>query len=417
MAFWQKIGGWFGGSATNIQVGQQSALLPNGNPTGNTTAVTEDTILAIGTAFRCISIINNILGSTPIKVIQDLPDGTTKEVKNEIFELLQNRPNHVQTGQEFREALGLNLLLNGNAYARVFRTSRGKATNLWVIPSQDVTPVVLDGGDVVYQVDQTYLDNVAYTETLTQDEVLHIKMMGNGYMGLSPIQYGANCFDVASSQDTYVSNSFSSGGQPRGVIEYEGTLTPEQREQFHNNLGAKLDPTVASNSTGTLLLEAGFKWKSTQLSQADMQALASRQYQVEEVARWFGVPLALLGIGEHAGDRANNVEQAIRGWLMTDLTALLERFENAFTIKLLSPNERKQFRVKFDTAALLKHDLPTLMSFAKDGVQNGLMTVNEGRVLLNLPVVEGAEYNELRQQMQMVGLEANTEEATEDSTE
>ncbi|MEF1310679.1 phage portal protein [Vibrio mytili] len=411
MAFWSKWG-WFGGGATKINKGQQNNTLSNPN-SGTSTATTEDTVLAIGTAFRCITIINNILGSIPIKVFEKLPDGTTKEVENDIFELLQNKPNHVQTGQEFRETLGLNLMLHGNAYARVYRTPRGKATNLWVIPSQDVTPIVLEGGDVQYEVDQTYLDSVYNTETLNSSEVLHIKLMGNGYLGLSPIQYGSQAFDIASNQDKFTTKSFSQGGSPKGVVEFDGILTPEQRKTFHDNLGAKLDPAVASANSGTLLLEAGFKWKTTQLSQSDMQALSSRKYQVEEVARWFGVPLALLGIGEHAGDRATNVEQAIRGWLMTDLTALLERFENGFNIKLLSAGERKQFVVKFDTSALLKHDLSSLMSFVKEGVINGLISTNEGRVMLNLPIKEGSEYNELRQQMQMVGM---TDTQTGDDT-
>ena len=405
MAFWRTL---FKGATTDINVGEQVPLYYGKHDI----TVTEDTILALSTAYRCITVINNILGATPIKVLEVDSKGNEKEVRNYIYDLLQNRPNHIQTGQEFREALGLNLLLHGNAYARITRTARGKPTNLWILPSQDVTPIIKVGGDMVYKLDQTYLDNVSKVEEIPSTEILHIRLMGNGYTGLSPIEYGSNTFGIANSQEDFTKASFSSGGQPRGVIETDTILTDEHRKQLKDKVVPKISDSSGAN---IMLLENGLKWKATQLSQADMQTLSARKYQVEDIARWFGVPLALLGIGEHAGDRANNVEQAIRGWLMTDLGALLERFQNAFTIKLLSPNDRKRYKVVFDTNKLIRHDIQTLGTIANQSVTTGIITQNEGREMLNLPVLEGDEYNQLRQQKQMVNSNNSPADDTEDS--
>ena len=100
---------------------------------------------------------------------------------------------------------------------------------------------------------------------------------------------------------------------------------------------------------------------------------------------------------------------------MTDLGALFERFENAFTLKLLTnPSERKRYKVVFDTKALVKHDIQTLTNVARDGIVNGIITQNEGREMLQLPVLEGEEYNQVRQQMQMVNPNVDSVSDTEE---
>ncbi|GAL18521.1 phage portal protein [Vibrio maritimus] len=303
------------------------------------------------------------------------------------------------------------MLIHGNGYARVTRNGRGQIVSLWSLPAIQMTPYLDQDTTLRYLYKEPKPLGVQYDTVLNDSEVLHIRDMGNGLVGMSRIAYAASSFGIGSAQDDYTKGFFTGGGNPRSVVETDQLLTPEQREIFKTNLGSQMADTETRG--GTVLLEAGFKYKQTQLSMSDMQTLAARKYQVEDIARWFGVPLMLMGMSETAKDRTDGVESAIRGWLMTDLGPLMTKIENALTVQLLTPAERRRFKVRFDITQILKHDVTTLMNIAEKGRRNGIMSINECRDMIHLPRKDGAQYDELAQQAQMVNVGANEDPANE----
>lgn len=404
MAFWNSFFSYFsmfGANATKVERGGQN---PFPDSISTTTHIDEDVALKLSTVFRCVSITNNMIGSTPVKVTVD-----GVEVKDDLWDLLNNKPNPTQSAQEFFENMCLNYLLHGNAYARIGRNVVGDVVALWPIPAQSMAVNLDDDNELIYQ----YYENTM-TETpitLSQNEVLHIKQFGNGLTGVSTIAYGAESFSMARSADDYSKSFYTGGGKPSAVVETDQILQDTHRDLFKRNIATD------SSKQGTMLLEAGFKYKQIQLSPADMETLANRKYQTEDVARWFGVPLALLGIGEYANDRANGVEESIRGWLMTDLQPLLRRFENGFRTQLLSVTQRRNTEINFDVYQILQYDIGTLMDIGEKGVRNGIMTQNESRKLINLPPMDGEDYNTLKQQAQMVSTTDEDDNGTSNQTD
>jgi len=401
MAFWRRIYGLFSGNATATDIGGQYPYPERIQPTQ---PIDEDAALKLSTVFRCVAITNNILGSTPINIIRD-----NSAIKDDLWDLLNLRPNPTQTGQEFRETMGLNYLLHGNAYARIARNTRGRIVALWHIPAQYMQVELNPNGSLTYVYSKP--DGSKIVE-YAQKDIVHVKNFGNGLTGLSTIAYAAESFSMALSAEHYSRDFYTGGGKPSAAVETDNILTEEQRKMFKQNIAQQ------SSQQGTMLLEAGFKYKQIQLSPADLETLSNRKYQNEDVARWFGVPLSLLGISDQATDRANGTEESIRGWLMTDLQPLLSRFENSFVTQLLSATERRTTEIKFDVGSILQYDMATLIEMGERGVRNGIMTQNEARKLVNLPPMEGDEFNILRQQAQMVDNQSKpNEDNTDDSRE
>ena len=96
----------------------------------------------------------------------------------------------MMTPVEFWGAMLLNLLLRGNAYARVERDSNGVAYALIPMSADQTQQFILDDGTVLYR----YMIG-SEVAILAAENVLHIKGLGNGKTGLSRLDYMRSTLD------------------------------------------------------------------------------------------------------------------------------------------------------------------------------------------------------------------------------
>ena len=113
------------------------------------------------------------------------------------------------TPMEFWVALLLNLLLRGNAYARIERNDIGDAVALWPMASDQVEPWLLPDGTLVYK--YTVGSNVA---VLSSENVLHIKGVGNGTTGLDRLDYMRASTNEATNAQGAANSMFANHGKP-----------------------------------------------------------------------------------------------------------------------------------------------------------------------------------------------------------
>ncbi|MBE5156684.1 phage portal protein [Vibrio parahaemolyticus] len=397
----------FGGKATEVVSGGQINF-PNQYLSSQTT-VNEDTALQLPAVMRCINLTANMIGSAPLSFTEEI-NGTRKKAEHYIWDLIQNKPNHYMSGTTFRQTLALNLLLHGNFYARIARNSIGEPVALFVMPSQDTTPELRSNGELVYRQQLDPQLDGTHEKLHKAEDVFHIKGLGNGLTGLSPLAYHRSTLGIAITQDKFQSDYFTSGGKPGGILSTEQILTDEQRAKLNTRISEQL--SAASTTHKTMMLEGGFKYQAISLSPQDMATLESRKYTTEDIARIYGVPLSLLGIGELT-NKSLPTEDVIRSWISTDLGILFTKIEDEIRLKLMTRKERSKYNVEFESFKLLRHDFKTLSNIGVTAVTAGILTQNEARELLNKPRIDGEEYNTLRQQAQLVSAESsNSNEGT-----
>jgi HK97 family phage portal protein len=116
------------------------------------------------------------------------------------------------------------------------------------------------------------------------------------------------------------------------------------------------------------------------MSAEDAQFMQSRSFQVEEIARWFGIPPHLLGLTEKATSWGAGIETQNRGLARNVLAPWGKRFEER--LSRLLPNPRF---VEFDFAALERPNPEVEIDLLIRQVEAGLLTVNEARAIRNLP--------------------------------
>jgi HK97 family phage portal protein len=374
--------GWFGWSgALGEQSGRQNSGA-SGSLIPGTQALAPDGALQLSTVWACISLIANIIASLPLFVYTRSDKGQRELARDSLlWQILHDSPNSRMTPMEFWVALLLNLMLRGNAYARIERNDTGEAIAIWPMASDQVDPWMLPDGTLVYK--YTVGSDVA---VLAADNVLHIKGMGNGTTGLDRLDYMRASTTEAANAQGAASTLFASHGKPSGILMIDKVLNREQRDAVRNNFSA-----MSEGGTNRLfLLEADTKYQQLTLTPADQQLLETRRFTVEELCRWFGVPPVLVG---HSNVTAwgSGIEQLIDGFHKLVIGPLVVNLQQAIAKRVLTPAQRARLSVEFSLDALLRANLKDRMDLYAKAVQNGLKTRNECRQLENDPPVTGGD--------------------------
>jgi HK97 family phage portal protein len=384
--------GWFGyGGALGEHRGQQTGS-PSATLVEGARSLGPDAALQLSTVWACVWLLANTIASLPLFVYSKSNGQRELARDSLLWQLLHETPNSRMTPLEFWVAMLLNLLLRGNAYARIDRNSAGDAIALWPMAADQVELKILDGGSSVYfyRLDS----NVA---ALAAENVLHLKEIGNGTIGLSRLDYMRATTSEAAHAQTTASKIFANGGKPSGLLMLDRVLKPEQRTAIKQNF-----IEMAEGGTSRLfVLEADMKYQQVNLSPQDQQLLETRRFSVEEVCRWFSVPPVLVG---HSNVTAwgSGIEQLIDGFYKFTVRPYLVNLEQALTKRLLTPAQRAQTSIEFNFDALLRASLKDRVEIYSKFVMNGLKTRNECRQLENDPPIAGA--NELTAQVNLAPL-------------
>jgi HK97 family phage portal protein len=132
--------------------------------------------------------------------------------------------------------------------------------------------------------------------------------------------------------------------------------------------------------------------------------LESRQFQVPEICRFFGVPTVMVdGSAGATAAWPASYEQQVQSFLTFTLRPYLEEWEDKIVADLMPPAARSTAVVEHNVEGLLRADSQGRADYLSKMVQNGLMSRNEGRRKENLPVREGAD--DLTVQVNMTNLE------------
>lgn len=372
LQLWQSITRWLGGGL------QRRRGLQNPGPLeyeGDAAAtVTFDTAMQLSAVWACVKLLAETVASLPLTLYRT---GNIRAVERDhpLALLMAGKPNPYQTKIEFFETVIVNLLLYGNAYVHVVRMDSGRVTMLMPLMSSQMEVSVLAGGGIAY----TYYHDSG-VQVYAPESIWHLKMLGNGVIGLSPLAYMRNTAGIAIGAEKATTKIYGNGAKPSGVLTMDRLLTQEQRAQVRQNFN--------NLTTGTderlLVLELGAKFEAIAMSPQDIELLSSRKYQVQEIARWFGVPSVLIN-DNSTTTWGSGIEQIVLGFYKLTLRPILEKIEASMRSHLLSAPERTRLEFEFDFEGLLRADQKSRFEGYRVGVQGGIVTPNEARGWEGLP--------------------------------
>jgi HK97 family phage portal protein len=286
----------------------------------------------------------------------------------------------LSTRAAFFQQVFSSLLVHGNSYTRVFRDAQGQVVNLVNLNPEKVEIERSKVGRKVFRYE-------GENRPLSGDEIIHIVdlILPGDLKGLSRVETLKQSLGLNIALSDYAARFFGTGASTAGVIEFPGNLTSEQAKQLADGFDARhRNGSRRAHKTG--VLSAGAKFVATQLDPEASQALESRKFAVEEIARAFNVPLHLLGVpgtASYASVEQNNLQ-----FVSMTLRPLTEKVEAAFS--RLLPGDAF---IKFQFGDLLRADLTARVQSYSVGAQAGFYSTNDIRRLEDMePVEEGDQY-------------------------
>jgi HK97 family phage portal protein len=334
--------------------------------------------------YRCVRMIAETAAAVPLLLYR----GDEEIINHPLLDLMQ-RPNPVQVGPEFLEALFGYLLVAGNTYIEgvaidgdirelhVLRPDRMK-----VVPGDDGWPESYEYGVAGRSV---RLSGECVPDVRT---VLHMKLFhaAHDHYGMSPLEAAATAVDLHNTAARWNKALLDNSARPSGALVYtsrEGNLTTEQYERLKAELEQGFQGAL--NAGRPLLLEGGLDWKSMSLSPKEMDFLEAKNSAAREIALALGVPPMLLGI---PGDNTYaNMAEATRGFWRQTVIPLVGRSSKAISRWLAPSWDRNlELRPDFDAVEALSPEREALWARLDKA---SFLTVNEKRAAAGYSPISG----------------------------
>ncbi len=197
----------------------------------------------------------------------------------------------------------------------------------------------------------------------------------------SPLSLAMSAIETAWHLENHAKTLFRNGARPGGVIEFPKSLGDEGLKKMGAAWRAAHEGSA--NAGRTAILWDGAKFVPFTLASTDAQFLENRKFQIHEIARAFRVPPGML----FELDRVtwSNGEQQGKEFLTYSLEPWLQALEGAMRRALFSPEERSQYRIKFDRDDLTRASLTERATAINSLRASGVINANEGRDWLEMP--------------------------------
>ncbi|OKO81836.1 hypothetical protein AC630_13790 [Bradyrhizobium sp. AS23.2] len=341
------------------------------------TPYTAMTCAPVACAVRSIS---EAAGSLPLHVYKRLPDGgKEKATDHPLYALLHDAPNAWTPAALFRTQLMADALLQPHGgFALINRVDGGKPAELIRLDPRTL-PVAVDYSDP----EPTYKLN---SREIPAADIIHIPTPAyDPSLGL--VGEGRDAIALALVLERHASRLFGNAARPSGVLSLKGTIAEPTLVAAKAAWQASQGGDKAG---GTAVLPADASWQPLTFNSVDSQFLEMRTYAVAEIARLFRVPLHLLMQVDRAQPRS--IESIGQEFLSQALLPRLKSFEQELELKLLTPEERKQYAIEFNIDGFARADLQARANALSVAVSARILNPNEARQIgFGLPAYEGGD--------------------------
>lgn len=349
----------------------------------NTTGgYTTNKAMLLSTVYRCVDVISDAVAQLPLEPYF-INDAGYKEkfIKHPTYYLLNKEPNSKMSRFTFIKTLIVSTLLKGNGYAYIERDTKGDAVALHYIQSDYVTIVEQKDG-LKYSV----VGIKGYIEPCNMVHILNFSY--DGITGISTLQHARQTLGLATDSESHAQGFFKGGANLAGILKVQSTLTSKQKSDLKSSWQTAFSSTTGTPN-GVAVLEGNMDFQPITVNPADAQLLETRQFNVIDICRFFGVsPVKAFDLSKSS---YSTVEATQLAFLTDTLSPLLEKIELEFERKLYKPSERANIDVRFDTSVLLRADKASLASYYNTLFQIGVISPNEIRKVLDLPAIENGD--------------------------
>lgn len=341
--------------------------------------VTEKSALGVPAVWRAVNLVAGTAASLPLHAYKR--DGGKRErlSSGQAADLLAD-PHPDMTPFEIWQLAYGSLCLWGNAYFLKLYNQLGQLSELWWLHPERVRSGRASTGEKVYVVDGQE-DNPK-----SDRQILHIPGFGyDGVCGVSPVRAARQGIGLAVAAEEFGARLFGNGSLATGVLQTEQRIDQEQADGLKALW--KAGGTGLDSAHDIRVIGSGAQWTQLTIPPEDAQFLQTRQFQLSEIGRMFGVPPILLFDTERSTSWGTGIEQQVLGWVTFGLRNWLVPVEQRLT-KMIRPAATY---ARYSLEGILRGDSEARAKFYKAMWELGVFSTNEIRELEDRDPVEGGD--------------------------
>ena len=356
---------------------------------GKTYAIdtTTNSGMMLAAVWRCVDIVSGTVASLGIDIERRIGKYWQVDESNPLELVLRLRPNERVNSFDFWKAAVVEILLHGNAYIYPYFNADNRITSLYLIPY----------GKCDYDIQtDTYTINDDVNNLFTTCggwRIVHLKNLSldGGMTGVSTLTYAQKVLGIGGNLDSLQLDSFSPGSTLNGFISGDSNLTQGFGAPQDDQLKAVKDTITRQLTSGAKIftLPGTMKFNQLSLSPSDLQLIESKNLNVLDICRFFGVhPDRVF---QSSSTNYKGSESAQTAYMTDTLFPLINKIETELTVKLISNKELEKFRVKFNLDDYYIGDLGTKADYYTKMISAGVLTPNEVRVREGHAPVKGGD--------------------------
>lgn len=348
------------------------------------TAIDSKTVFQVNAVYSAVSLIADTISTLPLDCFIRI-DGQRRAFRPKPSWV--DKPDIALPRVAFYNSVIVSLMLDGNAFIRVFSNRAGEVVNLVVLNPRAVEVKRTPRGTLTFTVE-------GEGKVLSQEEVIFIPdvLRPGTIRGVSRVEALKENFGLALALEKFASTFFGNGTNLSGVIEVDSNLTKEQAENLRNSFDNAHRGWRRGHRTG--ILSGGAKFKTTQIDPESSQSIEARRFAVEDVARAFNIPANMLnipGTTTYASVEQNNIQ-----FITHTLRPIVQKLEDAFSpLMTRYPGGETAF-VKWNLDGLARADIQARTSAYSTMIQAGVMSINDVRRLEDMSDIDDAAASNVR---------------------
>lgn len=363
--------------SASIQPGQYTGYSLS-SPVLSGIVVTPQTALTLTAVYSAINVLSTDRAKLPFGLYRSTPGGGRKHLKRDPRNrLVSVKPNPEMNGMRYRQMEMGHTLGWGNQYSEIVRDGQGMPTALWPLNPGTTKPFRDE------QTKSLYYKDTNTGKKFLPENILHIAGLSfDGIMGYSPVTMARQAIGLGIAAEQFGAALFGNGAIPKGILQTPKRLSEIAVKRLRESW--ELIHGGSQNAHRTAILEEGTTWTSTQINPDDAQFLATRQFQVVEIARLFNMPPHK--IGDYSESHLANLEEANTDYVINTLMGWLCCIEAEYNQKLLFEDEQDRLHFHHDVNALLRGNMTARSTFYRELKTVGVVNADTIAAREGLPI-------------------------------
>lgn len=171
----------------------------------------------------------------------------------------------------------------------------------------------------------------------------------------------------------YGKKFYQNGARLSGVLEIDSDANPDTRQK----LKKEFQSYASDDAFAVAVVDHGMKFTPLGVSQSDAQFIETRNFSVEEISRFTGIPKHMLQTGKESYN--SNAQQRLN-YVTDTLLPYVVQWESEDSYKLPTPQDRRAgVYIRGNVEVLLRADPTTRASFYEKMIQHAIYNPDECR--------------------------------------